>query len=99
MRPHRGSYDVEGVGRMAAPVADSLRAGIRECHVTCTNGMYLCTQHLHALHVSVLALHVGGSHEYLALHVHQRTYSCRCHTMLTCASLCDDARLAHFLGK
>ena len=97
--PHRRTYDVEGVGRMAAPVADGLTAGIAQRHVTCAYGVHLCAQHLHALHVCVLTLHIGSSHEYLALHVHQCTDRRRCHTVLSSTRLRDDARLAHFLGK
>ena len=84
---------------MAAPVADGLTAGIAQRHVSCAYGVYLCAQHLHALHVCVLTLHVGSSHEYLALHVHQRTDRCCCHTVLSSTRLRDDARLTHFLGQ
>ena len=99
VRPHRRADDVKSVGGMAAPVADGLRAGIAQRHITRTDGMHLGSQHLHTLHVRVLTLHIGGTHKHLALHVHQRTDR-RCgHTVLSGASLCDDAGLAHLLGQ
>ena len=61
--------------------------------------MHLGTQHLHTLHVGMLALHIGGTHEHLALHVHQGT-DCGCgHTMLSGTCLSDNTRLSHLLGQ
>ena len=61
--------------------------------------MHLGTQHLHTLDVRVLALHVGGTHKNLTLHVHQCADRCRCHTVLPGARLSDDACLAHLLRQ
>ena len=82
---------------MAAPVAYRLRASIRQCHVTRRYRVHLCAEHLHALHISVLTLHIGLPHEYLALHIHQCTHRRRSHTVLSCSRLCDDTCLTHLL--
>lgn len=96
---HCGAYDVESVGRMTAPVADSLTTGIAQCHVTSTHRMHLGTQHFHTLHVGMLALYIGGTHEHLTLHVHQGTDGCRGHAMLSGTCLSDNTRLSHLLGQ
>ena len=59
--------------------------------------MHLSSQHLHALHIGMLTLHIGSAHENLALHVHQGTDRSSCHTVLTSTRLSDDASLAHLL--
>ena len=97
MWPHRRAHDIERLRRVAAPVADGLRAGVRERHVARADGMHLGTQHLHAFHVGVLALHIGGTHEDLALHIHQCANRGRSHSVLSGSSLGDDAGLPHSL--
>ena len=99
MRPHRRPHDIESVRGMTAPVADGLRASITQCHVTCTYGVHLSAQHLHALHVCVLTLHIRGTHKHFALHIHQRTHRCRSHTVLSGTRLGDDTRLTHLLRQ
>ena len=61
--------------------------------------MNLGTQHLHALHIGVLALHIGCPHKHLALHVHQCAHGGCGHTVLSGSRLGDDTCLAHTLGK
>ena len=95
MRSHRRAHNVERVLRMTTPVAYCLRTGVAERHVTCTNGMHLGAQHPHALHIRVLALHVGSSHEHLAAHTHQGAHRSRSHTVLSGSRLGDDACLPH----
>ena len=56
------------------------------------------SQHLHTLHVGVLALHIGGSHEHFALHIHQCTHCGSSHSVLSGTGFGDDARLSHLLG-
>ena len=82
---------------MAAPVSDSLRAGIAQRHIARTDGMHFGAQHLHALYVGVLTLHIRSSHKYFTLHTHQGAYRCCGYTMLSGTRLGDDARLAHLL--
>ena len=98
MGTHGGPYDIEGVLGMAAPIANSLGTGIRERHITRADGMYLGSKHLHTLYVGMLALHIGGTHEYLTLHIHQGADGSRGHTMLTGTCLGDNSRLAHLLS-
>ena len=71
------------VAWVAAPVADGLRTGIAQRHVTRADRMHLGAKHLHALHVRVLTLHIRGTHKHFALHVHQRTHRCCSHTVLS----------------
>lgn len=97
--PHGGTYDVESVGGMAAPVAYGLAAGVGEGHVAGAYRVYLGAQHLHALYVGVLTLDIGGTHEYLALHAHQGAYGGGGHAVLAGTGLGNDARLAHLLGQ
>ena len=97
MRSHGGTYDIEGILWMAAPVTDCLGTSITQSHVTCANRIHLGAQHLHALHVGMLALHVGSTHEDFALHVHQCTNGSSGNTMLSGTCLGDDTSLAHLL--
>lgn len=96
---HRRANEIERVIGVAAPVADGGRAGITECHIACGDGMHLGTQHLHALHIGMLTLHVGLAHEDLALHIEQRTHRGSSHTMLSGACLGNDTCLAHLAGQ
>lgn len=97
MRTHGGTYDVEGILWVTAPVADGLRAGIAQGHITCANRVYLGTQHLHTFHVGMLALYIGGTHEDFALHIHQGADGGSSNAMLSGTSLGDDTGLAHLL--
>ena len=98
MRTHGRTYDVEGILRVAAPVAYGLRAGIAQRHVASAHRVHLGSQHLHALYVGMLALHIGGTHENLTLHVHQGAYRSSSHTVLSGSCFGNDAGLAHLLG-
>ena len=82
---------------MAAPVAYRLVGGVFEGPVACLHWSHLCTEHLHAFHVSVLSFHVECSLIHHTRHVHQRTH-CGCrHAVLSGSGLCYDAFLSHFL--
>ena len=98
VRPHGRTYDVEGILRVAAPVAYGLRAGIAQRHVAGAHRVHLGSQHLHALYVGMLALNIGGTHENLTLHVHQGAYRSGSHTVLSGSGFGNDAGLAHLLG-
>ena len=97
MRTHGRTYDVEGILWVAAPVADGLRASIAQRHVAGAHRVHLGSQHLHALYVGMLALHIGGTHENLTLHVHQGAYRSGSHTVLSGSGFGNDAGLAHLL--
>ena len=99
VRAHRGTNEVEGILGMAAPVADRFRAGVGECHVSGGHRMHLCAEHLHALHVGMLSLHVGLTHEDLAVHAEECADRGCCHAVLTGAGLSDDAGLTHLTGE
>ena len=99
VRSHGAAHDIECVGRMTAPVAYSLTACVAQCHVACAYWVHLGSQHLHALHVGVLSLHIGSTHKHLALHVHQRTHRSCGHTVLSGTCLGYDASLTHLLGQ
>ena len=98
VRTHGRTYDVEGILRVAAPVAYGLRAGIAQRHVAGAHRVHLGSQHLHALYVGMLALYIGGTHENLTLHVHQGAYRSGSHTVLSGSGFGNDAGLAHLLG-
>ena len=98
VRTHGRTYDVEGILRVAAPVAYGLRAGITQGHVADAHRVHLGSQHLHALYVGMLALYIGGTHENLTLHVHQGAYRSGSHTVLSGSGFGNDAGLAHLLG-
>ena len=66
---------------MAAPVADGLVGGVLQGGIARGDGHYLCAQHLHLLHVDVLALNVGFSHKHEAFHTSQGTDSSGCHVV------------------
>ena len=59
--------------------------------------MYLCPEHTHTLHVGVLALHVGLTHEYLTVNVHKRTDSSSSHAVLSGSCLGYNACLSQLL--
>ena len=97
MRSHRRTYDIECILRMTAPVADSLRACITQSHIARTDRIHLGTQHLHTLHIGMLALHIGSTHKDFTLHIHQGTDGGSCNTMLTSTGFCDDTGFTHLL--
>ena len=98
VRTHGRTYDIEGILWVAAPVAYGLRAGIAQRHVAGAHRVHLGSQHLHTLYVGMLALHIGGTHENLTLHVHQGAYRSGSHTVLSGSGFGNDAGLAHLLG-
>ena len=95
MRTHGGAYDIERVLRMAAPVADGGGAGVGERHVARSDGMHRGSEHLHALHVDMLALHIRLAHEDFTLHAHQGAHRGCGYAMLSGSRFCYDAPLAH----
>ena len=84
---------------MATPVAYGLVGSILKGLIARLYGMYRSSQHLHTLHVDMLALYVKSTHIDRARHVHKRTCRSRCYTVLTSTSLGYDASLAHLAGK
>ena len=98
MRTDCGANDVERVGRMAAPVANSLVGGILERTVATLDGINFGTKHLHSLYVDMLTLNIESTHIDTTWHIHQRTDRGSSHTMLTCTCLGHNACLAHALG-
>ena len=99
MWSYRAAYDVEGVGRMTAPVAYSLVSAVFERHVSALHWVHRGSQHLHPLHVDVLSLHVQRTHIHRAWHIHQCAYRGGGNAMLSCTCFGNDAFLAHLLGK
>ena len=95
MRPYGRADDVVGIGRMAAPVADGLVGSVLQGHVAAGYRYYGGSQHLHLLHVDVLAFHVCLAHVHHTLHAHQRTDGSRSHAVLSGTGLGNDALLAH----
>ena len=98
VRAHGGTDDVEGVGGVAAPVADSLVGGVLERLVAGMDRDHGGAEHLHLLDVDPLAADVGLAHVHHAFHVHQRAHRGRGHAVLAGARLGDDAPLAHLPG-
>ena len=96
---YRTAYNVEGVGRVTAPVTDSLIGSVLQCPVAGLDGAHFGTQHLHTFHVDMLALHVQSTLIHHARHVHQGAHRSGSHAVLTSASLGNDTLLAHFLGQ
>ena len=58
MRTYGATYNIKGVGRMTAPVADGLVGSVFQCPVASLDRTYFSTQHLHALYIDVLALYI-----------------------------------------
>ena len=85
--------------RVAAPVAYGLVGGVFERVVARKHGAHLGAEHLHALHVDVLALNVERPLVYHTGHVHQCAHRCHGHTVLPCACLGYDSLLPHLLRK
>src|SRR5574344_1158099 len=99
MRTYGRTYDIESVGWMATPVADSLVGGVFESPVARLHRSYLRSKHFHSFNVGVLALHVESTLIHHARHVHQCAHRSRSHTMLSSSRLGDDTFLSHFLGQ
>ena len=60
---------------------------------------YLCTKESHPEHIEGLPLHILGTHVHYALQSKAGTHSGCCHSMLTCACLCNDPFLAQPLRQ
>ncbi len=99
MRPHGRPYHIEGVVGVTAPVAYGLVGGILEGVVAREHRHHRGPQHLHALHIGVLALDVERTLVDHARHVHEGAHGGRGHAVLAGARLGDDALLAHLLGQ
>ena len=89
------SDDIICVGRVAAPVADRLVGRIFQRHIAGSNGDDRCAQHLHLLHVCMLAFHIRLTHIDDTFHIHQRAYGSGRHAMLPGSRLGDDAGFPH----
>ena len=99
VRTDRTAYDVEGVARMAAPVADGFVRRILQRLVATLNGEHFGSEHLHSLHIDVLAFNVQSAHINAARHSHQGADSCGCNAVLSGSCLGDDAFLSHASGQ
>src|SRR5574344_422496 len=96
---YRGTDDVEGIGRVTAPVAYRFVGGVFQCHITGCDGAHFSTEHLHPFHIRVLSLHIQCSLIHHTRPIHQCTDRGCGHTVLTGTGLGDDTGLAHFVGK
>ena len=91
--------DIICVGRMAAPVADRFIGRIFQCHITRSYGDDRRAQHLHFLHVCMLAFHIRLTHINDTFHIHQRTDSSGCHAVLSGSRLGYDTGFSHPAGQ
>ncbi len=97
--PNGTTYDVKGVGGVAAPVAHGFVGGVFQGHVARGDGHDSGSQHPHLLHIQVLAFHIGLAHIHHAFHVHQGADSGCGHAVLAGSGFGDDAGLAHAPGQ
>ena len=80
---------------MTTPVANGLVGSILQSLIATLNWIDLCTEHAHAFHIHMLALHIQGSHIYSAGHVHKSTYRGSGYTMLTSSGLSYNTCFTH----
>ena len=99
MRAGDGADDIESVVDVRDPVAHRFVECILECPGTRANGNDFRTKQLHAVDIGLLACDIDLTHVDDALEPEARGDSGRGYAMLACTCLCNDARLAHALGK
>ena len=95
MRADCRSDNIVRVGRMTAPVADRLVGRIFQRHIAGSNGDDRRAQHLHLLHVCMLAFHIRLTHIDDTFHIHQRRDGSGRHAMLPGSRLGDDTGFPH----
>ena len=98
-RPRGRADDVVRIITAAAPFLHRCIHGILQYAGASLDDMYLRPEELHAIDVQRLSFGVDLSHEDLALHTEKRRNGGCCHAVLSRACFCDDACLAHALGK
>ena len=91
MRPGRGADHVIGVLDIGHPVAQRLVHRVLQCAVPGADRPHLGAQQLHAEHVGLLPLDVGGAHIDHAGQAEARGDGGRSHAVLAGAGLGDDA--------
>ena len=99
VRTGRGTNDVEGVVNVGYPVTHRLVHGVFQGRCTGRNRVHFGTQQLHAVHVQLLTLNVGRTHEDLAFQTKTGRYGGRCHAVLTSTGFSNDFLFAHKLGQ
>ena len=99
MRARHRADDVIGMGDVGHPVAHRLVERILERFGAAFHRHHCSAKELHAIDILRLTLDVLRTHVDHALHAITRSNSRGGHTVLTCASLCDNTRLAHALGE
>ncbi|MNV55718.1 hypothetical protein D3C71_1479600 [compost metagenome] len=99
MRTGHGADQVEGVFDVGDPVAQGLVHGVFQRASACGDRNDLGTQQLHAEHVGLLALDVGGAHVDHARQAKARSDGGGGHAVHAGAGFGDQAFLAHALGQ
>ena len=99
VRANGRADDVVRIGRMPAPVADSLVGGVLQRAVAAAHRDDRCAEHLHFPDVQPLPLHVRFPHVDDTLHAGACANGSGSHAMLSGAGFGDDARLAHALRE
>src|ERR1035437_5460076 len=99
VRAGDGADHIVGGLDVGDPVAHRLVDGILEGRAAMVHRDHLGAQQLHPSHIQCLTPRVLRTHVDDALKAHQGGHSGTCHTVLTCAGLGDDARLAHLFGQ
>ena len=99
MRAGDGADQVIGVLDIGDPVAQRLVHRVLQRGRARGHRLHLRAQQLHAEHVGLLPLDVGGAHVDGARQAEQRAHRRGRHAVLAGAGLGDDACLAHALGQ
>ena len=88
-----------GVAHAVAPLAHCGVNRVLKRHCAGLDGVNLCAEQLHSVHVKSLADCVLLAHENLTFKSEQSRNRSGCNAVLTCAGLSDYPCLAHFFGK
>ncbi len=99
MRTGSGADQVVGILDIGNPVTQRLVHGILERAVAGRDRLYLGAKQLHAENVRGLARDVGSAHVDDTRQAEARCDRCRRNAVLSGTGFCDDAGLAHALGK
>ena len=70
MRSDSRTNQIIGVFRMTTPITDGFVRGVLQCHVSRSDRNNLRSQHLHLLHIGMLAFHIRFPHINNTFHVH-----------------------------
>src|SRR5665811_2134067 len=99
VRAGDGADHIVGGLDVGDPVAHRLVDRVLEGRAAMVHRDHLGAQQLHPSHIQCLTPRVLRTHVDDALKAHQGSHSGTRHTVLTCAGLGDDARLAHLFGQ